>query len=104
MKKLFLLLAAVLSLTQMVAQTVPITIGTGTSSNTSGPIPGYYGNHRSIQLFTAAELGQEGACVVDSIALELGSVTAGTGGRAVRIYMKVCHVFDVQTSPSAAEL
>ena len=56
MKKLFLLLAAVLSLTQMVAQTVPITIGTGTSSNTSGPIPGYYGNHRSIQLFTAAEL------------------------------------------------
>ena len=88
MKKLFLLLAAVLSLTQMVAQTVPITIGTGTSSNTSGPIPGYYGNHRSIQLFTAAELGQEGACVVDSIALELGSVTAGTGGRAVRIYMK----------------
>ena len=88
MKKLFLLLAAVLSLTQMVAQTVPITIGTGTSSNTSGPIPGYFGNHRSIQLFTAAELGQEGACVVDSIALELGSVTAGTGGRAVRIYMK----------------
>lgn len=83
-----MLLATVLSLTQMMAQTVPITIGTGTSSNTSGPIPGLYGNHRSIQLFTAAELGQEGACVVDSIALELGSVTAGIGGRAVRIYMK----------------
>ena len=87
-KLLFMLLATVLSLTQMMAQTVPITIGTGTSSNTSGPIPGLYGNHRSIQLFTAAELGQEGACVVDSIALELGSVTAGIGGRAVRIYMK----------------
>ena len=87
-KLLFMLLATVLSLTQMMAQTVPITIGTGTSSNASGPIPGYFGNHRSIQLFTAAELGQEGACVVDSIALELGSVTAGTGGRAVRIYMK----------------
>ena len=88
-KLLFMLLATVLSLTQMVAQGVlPITVGTGTSSNTSGPIPGYFGNHRSIQLFTAAELGQEGACVVDSIALELGSVTAGTGGRAVRIYMK----------------
>ena len=87
-KLLFMLLATVLSLTQMMAQTVPITIGTGTSSNSSGPIPGLWGNHRSIQLFTATELGQEGACVVDSIALELGSVTAGTGGRAVRIYMK----------------
>ena len=88
MKKLFLLLAAVLSLTQMMAQTVPITIGTGTSTATYGPIPGFYGNHRSIQLFTATELGQPTGCVIDSIALELGSVTAGSGGRDVRIYMK----------------
>ena len=88
MKKLFLLLAAVLSLTQMMAQTVPITIGTGTSTNSSGPIPGLWGNHRSIQLFTAAEFGQTESCVIERIDLELGSVTAGSGGRDVRIYMK----------------
>ena len=88
MKKLFLLLAAVLSLTQMMAQTVPIAIGTGTSTNSSGPIPGLWGNHRSIQLFTAAEFGQTESCVIERIDLELGSVTAGSGGRNVRIYMK----------------
>ena len=88
MKKLFLLLAAVLSLTQMMAQTVPITIGTGTSTNSSGPIPGLWGNHRSIQLFTATELGQTESCVIEQIDLELGSVTSGAGGRAIRIYMK----------------
>ncbi len=58
-KLLFMLLATVLSLTQIVAQTEPITIGTGMSATTSGPIPGSYGNHRSIQLFTAAELGEQ---------------------------------------------
>ena len=88
MKKLFLLLAAVLSLTQMMAQTVPITIGTGTSTNSSGPIPGLWGNHRSIQLFTATEFGQTESCIIERIDLELGSVTAGSGGRDVRIYMK----------------
>ena len=98
MKKLFLLLAAVLSLTQMMAQTVPITIGTGTSTGNYGPIPGYYGNHRSIQLFTATELGQPTGCVIDSIALELGSVTAGSGGRDVRIYMKEVADTTVATS------
>ena len=89
MKKiLFLLLAAIMSLSQLLAQTVPITIGTGTSTSNIGPIPGYFGNHRSLQLFTAAELNQPSGCVIDSIALELGSVTAGVGGRDVRIYMK----------------
>ena len=89
MKKiLFLLLAAIMSLSQLLAQTVPITIGTGTTTSNIGPIPGYFGNHRSLQLFTAAELNQPSGCVIDSIALELGSVTAGVGGRDVRIYMK----------------
>ena len=89
MKKiLFLLLAAIMSLSQLLAQTVPITIGTGTSTNSAGPIPGLWGNHRSLQLFTAAELNQPSGCVIDSIALELGNVTAGVGGRDVRIYMK----------------
>ena len=89
MKKiLFLLLAAIMSLSQLLAQTVPITIGTGTSTNSAGPIPGLWGNHRSLQLFTAAELNQPSGCVIDSIALELGSVTAGVGGRDVRVYMK----------------
>ena len=89
MKKiLFLLLAAIMSLSQLLAQTVPITIGTGTSTSSAGPIPGLWGNHRSLQLFTAAELNQPSGCVIDSIALELGSVTAGVGGRDVRIYMK----------------
>ena len=89
MKKiLFLLLAAIMSLSQLLAQIVPITIGTGTSTSNIGPIPGYFGNHRSLQLFTAAELNQPSGCVIDSIALELGSVTAGVGGRDVRIYMK----------------
>ena len=89
MKKiLFLLLAAIMSLSQLLAQTVPITIGTGTSTSNIGPIPGYFGNHRSLQLFTAAELNQPSGCVIDSIALELGDVNAGVGGRDVRIYMK----------------
>ena len=77
-----------MSLSQLLAQTVPITIGTGTSTNSAGPIPGLWGNHRSLQLFTAAELNQPSGCVIDSIALELGDVNAGVGGRDVRIYMK----------------
>ena len=56
MKKLFLLLAAVLSLTQMMAQTVPITIGTGTSTTTTLPFHYNYNYSHSQMLFLAEEL------------------------------------------------
>ena len=57
MKKLFLLLAAVLSLTQMVAQGVlPITVGTGTSTTNTLPFHYNYDYSHSQMLFLAEEL------------------------------------------------
>ena len=85
----FFLLAAVLSLTQMVAQNTVVTVGTGASSDNAGPIPGYYGNHRSMQLFTVSEMNSPNGGVIESIGLELVSVATGTNtGRTLRIYMK----------------
>ena len=83
------MLAAVLSLTQMVAQNTVVTVGTGISSDNAGPIPGYYGNHRSMQLFTVSEMNSPNGGVIESIGLELVSVATGTNtGRTLRIYMK----------------
>lgn len=83
------MLAAVLSLTQMVAQNTVVTVGTGASSDNAGPIPGYYGNHRSMQLFTVSEMNSPNGGVIESIGLELVSVATGTNtGRTLRIYMK----------------
>ncbi|MGM9819861.1 MAG: choice-of-anchor J domain-containing protein [Candidatus Onthomorpha sp.] len=65
-----------------------ITVGTGTMTSPISPIPGAYGNHSSLQLFSTWEIGQPFGCVIDSISLELGDVTQGAGGRAMRIYMK----------------
>ena len=85
-KKLFLLLAVIMSLSQLLAQE-SITIGTGTTTTGSGPIPGFYGNHRSLQLFTAAELNQPAGCMILSVALDVTTANASSG-RNVRIYMK----------------
>ena len=83
------MLAAVLSLTQMVAQNTVVTVGTGISSDNAGPIPGYYGNHRSMQLFTVSEMNSPNGGVIESIGLELASVATGSNtGRTLRIYMK----------------
>ena len=83
------MLAAVLSLTQMVAQNTVVTVGTGTLSENAGAIPGLWGNHRSMQLFTVSEMNSPNGGVIESIGLELASVATGTNtGRTLRIYMK----------------
>ncbi len=85
---LFLLLAVVMSLTQVLAQQDSITVGTGTSANQSGPIPGFFANHRSVQLFTSAEMNMPMGGIIEGISLEVGTVTVGTSSRQYRIYMK----------------
>lgn len=86
-KVLFLLLATVMLLTQAMAQQDSVSIGSGTTTTPSGPIPGLWGNHRSVQLFTASEMNMPMGGVIESLSMEIGSVTAGSG-RQVRVYMK----------------
>ena len=73
----------------MVAQNTVVTVGTGTLSENAGAIPGLWGNHRSMQLFTVSEMNSPNGGVIESIGLELASVATGTNtGRTLRIYMK----------------
>ena len=51
-----MLLAAILSLTQMVAQTVPVTVGTATTTTQSLPFYHFYNYSHSQMLFLAEEL------------------------------------------------
>ena len=55
-KLLFMLLAVILSLTQMVAQTVPVTVGTATATTQSLPFYNNYDYSHSQMLFLAEEL------------------------------------------------
>lgn len=75
-KVLFLLLATVMLLTQAMAQQDSVSIGSGTTTTTSGPIPGLWGNHRSVQLFTASEMNMPMGGIIESLSMEIGSVTA----------------------------
>ena len=57
MKKiLFLLLAAIMSLSQLLAQTVPITIGTGTTTTQFVPFHHYYDYSHAQMLYLSSEL------------------------------------------------
>src|SRR5574344_171045 len=86
MKKrwLFLLVAFLMAISGW-SQTATVSIGTGTSTSSRAPIPGFFGNHFSAQIFSPYEMTRSG--VISSVGLQLGSVTSGTG-RHIKIYMK----------------
>ena len=76
MKKiLFLLLAAIMSLSQLLAQTVPITIGTGTTTTQAVPFYHNYDYSHAQMLYLSSELvaGQ-----VDSISFYYDLATPKT--------------------------
>ena len=62
-----------------------VTIGSGTSTTSSGAIPGYYGFHNSALLFTANEMTQSGT--IQSFGLEI-STSSLTSNRSMKIYLK----------------
>jgi hypothetical protein len=87
-KTLFLLLSTILLLTQTMAQQDSVAIGSGTATSQIGPVPGYYGNHRSVQLYSSSELNMPMGGVIEAISFELATVSGTTSNRQVRIYMK----------------
>ena len=80
-KLLFMLLAVILSLTQMVAQTVPVTVGTATATTQALPFYHNYDYSHSQMLFLAEELmpGQ-----IDSISFYYDYATPKTINDASR--------------------
>jgi len=93
MKKFTLLIFAALFAAMSFAQTT-VQIGTGTGSNSSSAgavLGGYYGYERHAVLYTAAELGALDFVSADisKIAFKLGTLTAPTASRSIKIYVKV---------------
>ena len=86
-KVLFLLLATVMLLTQAMAQQDSVSIGSATTYSQSSAIPGYFGNHRSVHLYSALEMNLPEGGMIEGLALDIASVTSGSG-RELRIYMK----------------
>ncbi|MDD4829463.1 MAG: fibronectin type III domain-containing protein, partial [Bacteroidales bacterium] len=84
MKRLLFFLMAIIFAIQGFSQTT-VTIGSGTSTSSSGSIPGFYGFHNSALLFTASEMTQGG--VIESFGLEIGSASS-TSTRSMKIYLK----------------
>ena len=72
-----------------------VTIGTGTTSGSSGPIPGFYGFHNSAMLFTASEMTQGG--IIQSFGLDIATAHADNT-RSMKIYLK--EVSDVSLASS----
>lgn len=56
MKRLLTFAMAIIFAMQLFAQQDSVSIGAGTATIQLGPVPGYYGNHRSVQLYTSSEL------------------------------------------------
>ena len=84
MKRLLFFLMAIIFAIQGFSQTT-VTIGSGTSTSSSGSIPGFYGFHNSALLFTASEMTQGG--VIQSFGLEI-STASSTSTRSMKIYLK----------------
>lgn len=86
-KVLFLLLATVMLLTQAMAQQDSVSIGSATTTSSTSAIPGLWGNHRSVHLYSALEMNLPEGGMIEGLALDIASVTSGSG-RELRIYMK----------------
>ncbi|MEE0983401.1 MAG: fibronectin type III domain-containing protein, partial [Bacteroidales bacterium] len=86
-KVLFLLLATVMLLTQAMAQQDSVSIGSATTTSSTSAIPGLWGNHRSVHLYSAEEMNLPEGGMIEGLALDIASVTSGSG-RELRIYMK----------------
>jgi hypothetical protein len=86
-KVLFLLLATVMLLTQAMAQQDSVSIGSATTYSSTSAIPGLFGNHRSVHLYSAEEMNLPEGGMIEGLALDIASVTSGSG-RELRIYMK----------------
>jgi hypothetical protein len=56
MKRLLTFAMAIIFAMQLSAQQDSVSIGAGTATIQLGPVPGYYGNHRSVQLYTSSEM------------------------------------------------
>ena len=88
MKRLLSFVMAIIFAMQLSAQQDSVAIGSGTASSQIGPVPGYFGNHRSVQLYSSSELNMPMGGVIEAISFELGTVSGTTSNRQVRIYMK----------------
>ena len=85
MKKLLLFLVMAFMLSGLKAQDT-ITIGTGTQTNATMAIPGYFGYHAGAYLYTIEEMPFGGGTIT-SLAFETESVTSGSN-RTMKIYLK----------------
>ena len=81
------MLATVMLLTQAMAQQDSVSIGSATTSSSTSAIPGLWGNHRSVHLYSAEEMNLPEGGMIEGLALDITSVTSGSG-RQLRIYMK----------------
>ena len=88
MKRLLSFVMAIIFAMQLSAQQDSVAIGSGTASSQIGPVPGYFGNHRSVQLYSSSELNMPMGGVIEAISFELGTISGTTSNRQVRIYMK----------------
>ena len=88
MKRLLTFVMAIVFAMQLFAQQDSVAIGSGTATSQIGPVPGYFGNHRSVQLYSSSELNMPMGGVIEAISFELGTVSGTLSNRQVRIYMK----------------
>ncbi len=87
MKKLLFFLMAILIAIQGWTQTVPITIGTGTTTSSLSALPGLYGYNISANLYHSSEIGVSAGGDIESLEYNISSITAGTSARRLKIYL-----------------
>ncbi len=104
MKRLLTFAMAIIFAMQLFAQQDSVSIGTGTATIQQGPLPGYYGNHRAVQLYSSWELNMPMGGVIEALSFELGTVSGTTSNRQVRIYMKEVADTTLPTSMTINEL
>ncbi len=104
MKRLLSFVMAIIFAMQLSAQQDSVSIGAGTATIQLGPVPGYYGNHRSVQLYTSSELNMPMGGVIEALSFELGTVSGTESNRQVRIYMKEVADTTLPTSMTINEL
>ncbi|MBO7276779.1 MAG: fibronectin type III domain-containing protein, partial [Bacteroidales bacterium] len=104
MKRLLTFAMAVIFAMQLWAQQDSVAIGSGTATSQTGPVPGFFGNHRSVQLYTSSELNMPMGGVIEALSFELGTVSGTTSNRQVRIYMKEVADTTLPTSMTINEL
>ncbi len=104
MKRLLSFAMAIIFAMQLFAQQDSVSIGTGSTTTSIGPVPGYYGNHRAVQLYSSWELNMPQGGVIEAISFELGTVGGSGSNRQVRIYMKEVADTTLPTSMTINEL